>query len=141
MGNSLGLIEVEGLSTAIYVADAMVKSANVNINDLEITKGFGMVTVKICGDIGAVTAGVNAGLAIAEKSGKLISHDIIARPSKSVIDEMLKKTNKQTLVIKSKAIIKNESNENSDSKEKLNNIFEEKSKENNKKLNKDGNNK
>ncbi len=64
MGKSLGTIEVVGLSSAIVVADAMAKTANIEINDLEITKGFGFVTVKIFGDVGAVKAAISAGSAI-----------------------------------------------------------------------------
>ena len=69
MGKSLGTIEVVGLSSAIVVADAMAKTANIEINDLEITKGFGFVTVKIFGDVGAVKAAISAGKSLALQSG------------------------------------------------------------------------
>ena len=62
---SLGLVEVRGLSCAIEVADAMVKAANVVLDELEAARGNGMMTVKVRGDVGAVRAAVEAGDATA----------------------------------------------------------------------------
>lgn len=81
MGKSLGTIEVVGLSSAIVVADAMAKTANIEINDLEITKGFGFVTVKIFGDVGAVKAAISAGKSLALQSGAYVASNVIARPN------------------------------------------------------------
>ncbi len=77
---SLGLIEVVGLTNAIFVADAMVKTSNIDVNDVEITKGFGYVTVKVTGDVGAVNAAIAAGRSIAMEIDKLVSVKVIARP-------------------------------------------------------------
>ena len=79
MGKSLGTIEVVGLSSAIVVADAMAKTAN--IENLEITKGFGFVTVKIFGDVGAVKAAISAGKSLALQSGAYVASNVIARPN------------------------------------------------------------
>lgn len=46
MEKSLGLIEVRGLSSAIEVADCMVKAADVVLLGLEAARGNGMMTVK-----------------------------------------------------------------------------------------------
>lgn len=81
MGKSLGTIEVVGLSSAIVIADAMAKTANIEINDLEITKGFGFVTVKIFGDVGAVKAAISAGKSLALQSGAYVASNVIARPN------------------------------------------------------------
>ena len=81
MGKSLWTIEVVGLSSAIVVADAMAKTANIEINDLEITKGFGFVTVKIFGDVGAVKAAISAGKSLALQSGAYVASNVIARPN------------------------------------------------------------
>ena len=81
MGKSLGTIEVVGLSSAIVVADAMAKTANIEINDLEITKWFGFVTVKIFGDVGAVKAAISAGKSLALQSGAYVASNVIARPN------------------------------------------------------------
>lgn len=80
MEKSLGLLEVRGLSCAIEAADAMVKAANVVLDELEAARGNGMMTVKVSGDVGAVRAAVEAGKAAAIAYGALVSADVIARP-------------------------------------------------------------
>ena len=81
MRESLGLVETVGISTAIEVADVMVKAANVKILELENSRGGGYMTVKIVGDVGAVKAAVNAAKAAGIKYGNLVSASVIARPS------------------------------------------------------------
>ena len=81
--NSLGMIETKGLIGAIEAADAMVKSANVQLVGKEQVGG-GLVTVMVRGDVGAVKAATDAGAAAAEKVGELISVHVIARPHKEV---------------------------------------------------------
>ncbi len=53
MGQALGMIETKGLVGAVEAADAMVKSANVTLMGYEKI-GFGLVTVMVSGDVGAV---------------------------------------------------------------------------------------
>lgn len=77
---ALGLIETIGLAAGIEAADAMIKSANVTLLGYELTKGGGMVTVKVSGDVGAVKAAVAAGVVAAQKINKVWSQHIIARP-------------------------------------------------------------
>ncbi|MEO2604219.1 BMC domain-containing protein, partial [Clostridium butyricum] len=84
MNESLGLIETKGLVSAISVADAMVKSANVKIIGLENTKGLGFITVKIKDDVGAVNAAVLCGKHIATESNAFVSSKVIPRPSKNI---------------------------------------------------------
>ena len=81
--NSLGMIETKGLIGAIEAADAMVKSANVQLGGKEQVGG-GLVTVMVRGDVGAVKAASDAGAAAAEKVGELISVHVIARPHTEV---------------------------------------------------------
>lgn len=78
---SLGIIETLGLATAINVADICVKSANVNLIGYEFSKGGGMTTIKIEGNIGAVNAAVDAALA---STDKIAFSKVIARPSKEI---------------------------------------------------------
>ncbi|MFW8079574.1 propanediol utilization microcompartment protein PduJ, partial [Klebsiella pneumoniae] len=59
MNNALGLVETKGLVGAIEAADAMVKSANVQLVGYEKI-GSGLVTVMVRGDVGAVKAAVDA---------------------------------------------------------------------------------
>ena len=64
MNNALGLVETKGLVGAIEAADAMVKSANVQLIGYEKI-GSGLITVMVRGDVGAVKAAVDAGSAAA----------------------------------------------------------------------------
>ena len=81
--NSLGMIETKGLVGAIEAADAMVKSANVQLVGKEQVGG-GLVTVMVRGDVGAVKAATDAGASAAEKVGELISVHVIPRPHSEV---------------------------------------------------------
>lgn len=81
MISSLGLIEVVGLVGAIEAADTAVKAANVRVIDYELTKGGGMVTVKIEGEVSAVTAALDAAVMAAERLTTVVSKLVIARPS------------------------------------------------------------
>jgi len=78
---ALGLVEVSGLSTAIVTADTMVKAANIKILGIENTKGLGYITIKAVGDVGAVTAAVQAGRQMAMMTDKLVSWKVIPRPA------------------------------------------------------------
>jgi microcompartment protein CcmL/EutN len=75
------LIETVGLAGGIEAADAAVKSANVTLLGYELTKGDGMVTVKIEGDVGAVKAAVSAAVSAASKICRVVSSHVIPRPA------------------------------------------------------------
>ena len=80
MKQALGLIETIGLVSAIEAADAAVKAANITLLGYENTKGGGKITVKFVGDVGAVKAGVAAGVAAASRIGKVYGQHVIPRP-------------------------------------------------------------
>lgn len=80
LNQSLGLIEVKGLTTAIEAADAAVKSANVELIGYELTKGGGWVTVKIQGNVSAVEAAIQAACSAASSVGEVIAMKVIPRP-------------------------------------------------------------
>lgn len=84
MKDALGLIEIKGLATAVLVADTMVKTANVSIIEVEKTRGLGWMTVKIQGDVAAVTAAIQSGKQAGETYGHFISCKVIPRPSEGV---------------------------------------------------------
>ncbi|HEY5181685.1 MAG TPA: BMC domain-containing protein [Dermatophilaceae bacterium] len=86
MNEALGLVETKGLVAAIEAADAMTKSANVQLIGSEKI-GSGLVTVMVRGDVGAVNASVAAGAAAAQAVGELVSKHVIPRPHSDV--EML----------------------------------------------------
>lgn len=88
-GEALGLIETKGLVGAIEAADAMVKAANVTISGYEKI-GFGLVTVMVRGDVGAVKAATEAGAEAARSVGELHSVHVIPRPHSEVERVILK---------------------------------------------------
>lgn len=88
MKEALGLLEVAGLTAAIKAADVMVKAANVTILNVEKARGGGWMTVKVTGDVGAVQAAVQAGVAQAKHERHYIAHKVIPRPAEG-IDAML----------------------------------------------------
>ena len=76
---SYGYIETLGFIAAVEAADAMLKTAKIKlVAKKEI--GYGLVTVIIEGELGAVQSAVTAGSAAAEKVGQLISSNVIPRP-------------------------------------------------------------
>lgn len=78
---AIGMIETKGLLATIEAADAMVKSANVNILE-KVYIGGGYVSVTVTGDVGAVKSAVDAGVSAVNRLGDniLVSHHVIARP-------------------------------------------------------------
>lgn len=90
MKQALGLVEIEGLSTAIETADAMAKAANVELLEIENTRGCGYMTIKVAGDVGAVNAAVSVGRQTGIMYGKLVSFKVIPRPSDYVEDTFVK---------------------------------------------------
>ena len=78
---SLGLIETKGMLAAIAAADAMLKAADVGILG-KIKVGGGRMNVSVTGDVAAVKAAVDAGMAAVDRlgSGLLLSGHVIARP-------------------------------------------------------------
>ncbi|WP_318531057.1 BMC domain-containing protein [Levilactobacillus cerevisiae] len=92
MNNALGMIETKGLVASIEAADAMVKAANVEMMGQEKI-GSGLVTVMVRGDVGAVKAAVDAGVAAAENIGEVMSSYVIPRPH-SEVENILPQSNK-----------------------------------------------
>ena len=80
MNQALGLIETVGLVAAIEAADTAVKAANVVLLGYEKTRGAGMITVKITGDVGAVKAAVTAAVMAANRVNEVYSYHVIPRP-------------------------------------------------------------
>ena len=65
---ALGMIETKGLVGMIEAADAMVKTANVQLTGKEYV-GAGLVLVTVRGDVGAVKAATDAGAAATPSAG------------------------------------------------------------------------
>ena len=82
--NALGLIEVVGLAAGLEAADAAMKAANVQLLGYELTKGCGMVVIKLSGDVGAVKAAVDAAAAAAARVNKVCATHVIPRPQQQL---------------------------------------------------------
>jgi ethanolamine utilization protein EutM len=76
---ALGMVETRGLVGAVEAADAMVKTANVELIGKEYLLN-GYVTVLVRGDVGSVKAATEAGSIAARRVGELISVHVIPRP-------------------------------------------------------------
>lgn len=102
VGQSLGLIETVGLGAAIEAADAAMKSANVELIGYELTKGGGLVVIKLAGDVGAINAAVSAGVAAASRTGRVYAWKVIARTA-SGIDALV--TSKETTGVTPQVVV------------------------------------
>ena len=95
MLEALGLIEVVGLVGAIEAADTASKAADVKVIGYELTKGSGMVLVKIVGGVSAVKSAVDAACVAAERVSQIVSKHVIARPSDE-LDKIIKVEKEKT---------------------------------------------
>lgn len=78
---SLGVIEAYSAATTIKAADIAVKTSRVEIYDLRVSRGMGgKGMVLLTGDVGDVTAAVEAGAKYAEDAGLLNASSVIAAP-------------------------------------------------------------
>lgn len=71
--SAIGMIDVIGLVNAITIADECLKTANVSLVGIENVSS-GIVTVKISGDVGAVTSSVNSAI----EKREVLAHSVIA---------------------------------------------------------------
>ncbi len=76
---ALGLIETRGYVGAVEAADAMCKTAHVELVRYERISGA-LVTVAVRGDVGSVFAAVEAGAAAAARIGVLVARHVIPAP-------------------------------------------------------------
>ena len=112
---SLGLLEVAGLLGAISASDAMVKAANVRIVGIEKAKGFGWMTVKVAGDVAAVDAAVQTGVAITTGMNLYVAHKVIPRPAEGLVEAFNEDFKEQSAKVSVeiepvKAVVKEEPN-------------------------------
>lgn len=119
-GEALGVIETIGMAAAIEAADSCVKSANVTLIGYELTRGSGLVTIKIEGNVGAVKAAISAAKVSAGRVNKVYATLIIPRPAKD-LDNIIK--SKETVglektddKIKDESIVSHEKLEDSETR-------------------------
>lgn len=86
---SLGIIETFSASSAIKAADIAVKTARVEIYDLRVSRGMGgKGVVMLTGDVGDVTAAVEAGANYAKGVSTLSSYTVIPAPHSELWKQM-----------------------------------------------------
>jgi microcompartment protein CcmL/EutN len=85
---ALGMVEARGATGVIEAADAMEKSAEVEVVRVQEIGG-GFITVLVTGDVGSVQSAVTSGAEAAERVGELLTRHVIARPSDAVISLVL----------------------------------------------------
>ena len=76
---ALGMIETKGIVPLMEAADAMLKSANVQMIGWDKV-GAGLATAFVTGDVAAVKAAVDAGAAAAGRIGDVLGVHVIPRP-------------------------------------------------------------
>ncbi len=87
-GSALGLVETFGLVAAIEAADAMLKAADVRLVRKHRVDP-GMISHIVVGETAAVQAAVDAGVAAAQRVGKVFGSLVIPRPADDVWQKML----------------------------------------------------
>ncbi|HEX9951788.1 MAG TPA: BMC domain-containing protein [Rubricoccaceae bacterium] len=87
-GSALGLVETHGLVAAIEAADAMLKAADVRLVRKHRVDP-GMISHIVVGETSAVQAAVDAGVAAAQRLGRIYGSLVIPRPSDDVWRTML----------------------------------------------------
>ncbi len=86
---SLGIIETFSAASAIKAADIAVKTAKVEIFELRVSRGMGgKGVVLVTGEIGDVSAAVEAGAAHAMNQGVFCSSSVIAAPHEALWEQM-----------------------------------------------------
>ena len=82
---AIGLLEVSGLVASIAGLDAMLKAADVRLIHTEKRLGGRLVTLIIKGNVSAVKAAVEAGIAESAPLGQLHGNAVIANPHGEVM--------------------------------------------------------
>lgn len=87
---AVGIIESFSLATMIVCADAVLKTADVEAIELRLGNGLGGKSYfTFTGDVAAVKAGNDAGVAIAQEHGLLVNAEVIPSPSELLIPTLL----------------------------------------------------
>lgn len=76
------------MTTAAATADAAAKAAGVGLQPTVGTVGSGLYTVFLQGDVAAVEAAVDAGLAEGRRVGTVVGSRVIARPAEGLLGIM-----------------------------------------------------
>lgn len=88
--DALGVIETATTAGSILAADAAAKAAQVELLDIRFAAGLGgKGFVVMTGDVGSVTAAVEAGVAGVGEGGPVLSHVVIPSPCEELKAQIL----------------------------------------------------
>ena len=77
---AIGIIETKGLIALVQSVDAMLKSANVQLNGPMKGVGSALVSAVVTGDVAAVKSAIESGAEAAGRHGEVVGAHVIARP-------------------------------------------------------------
>jgi len=97
MKPALGLIEVLGFVGITEAADAAVKAASIELSTVEKIEG-GLVSIRLLGDLGAVSAAVQAGAQAAQRVGTLVAQHVIPNPHDDLVQLLRLNRSSETAV-------------------------------------------
>lgn len=87
---AVGIMESFSMATMIICADQILKAAEVEAIELRLGNGLGGKSYfTYTGDVAAVQAGNDAGLAIAKEKGLLVNAEVIPSPSELLTPTLL----------------------------------------------------
>ena len=109
MEYALGMIETHGHTAAIEALDAANKASNIIMPSM-LHVGSGRIAISFFGDVSSVKVAVDCGVSAAEKVGKVLGSNVIARLDKQVLDTLFAyaSSNNNTVEDGSKEIKENE---------------------------------
>ena len=86
---ALGIMESFSIATMIIAADAALKSAAIEAMELRLGSGLGgKAYFTFTGEVSAVESAISSGKEVALEKGLLVDVEIIASPSKKLIDTL-----------------------------------------------------
>jgi microcompartment protein CcmL/EutN len=87
---ALGVMEFYSIAASVVGADAAAKAADVRLLEVRLGLGIGGKSyVSLSGEVAAVQAAVDAGIAEAKAKGLLVSTCVIPSPREEIFDSML----------------------------------------------------
>lgn len=88
--SALGIMESYSMATMITAADAILKAAELEPIELRLGNGLGgKAFFTFTGDVAAVQAGADAGLASTKGNGLIVNVEVIPSPSNLLIPSLL----------------------------------------------------
>ena len=87
---SAGIVETYSLATAVLVADAAVKAADVDLIEIRLGRGLGgKAFIVLTGDISSVKAAVEAAVIANNEDGMIAHTAVIPRITKEILNTLL----------------------------------------------------